>query len=532
MPYSAGVMQGHVDTMSTSPRTAPGSRWRAYAGAAGVCIGAAGLAWPLEPMLDTVSLALVFIVAVVLAAARFGRGPATLAAGLSVLLLNMLFVPPRLSLAVSEERFYFTFGVMLVVGLLVGQLTAGLRAQAQAAADRERRVRSLYDLSRELGTAIAPQQVFDAAARFAGSQLGATTALWVRNRLDVLEHVGGSVDEPLAARARLALQREVAAQPVVDDPAGQVLVLALRATMAVRGVLAIRRLSVRPWVQEERRLLDTCTSLLAGALERIHYIEVAQASAVEIADERLRNSLLSAISHDLRTPLASLVGLAESLQLTRPAPTTQQAEVAAAMAATARRMSALVGKLLDMARLEAGTERLDLQWQPIEEVVGAALAAMAVPLRQRPVSVDLPQDLPLVRFDAVLIERVLVNLLENAVKYSPDDSAIELAACVDGDSLVLSVRDHGPGVPAARRTAMFRKFERGTRESATPGVGLGLALCRAILEAHAGRIELADAPGGGTRVLVGLPLGTPPAMPGHEDPTEARADDRADQASA
>ncbi|MDP3611486.1 MAG: DUF4118 domain-containing protein, partial [Rubrivivax sp.] len=363
------------------------------------------------------SLVLVFMLAVVLSAARFGRGPALLAAGLSVLLLNLIFVPPRFSLAVADERFFFTFAVMLLVGLVVGQLTAGLKAQAMAARVREQRVRSLYDISRELGGALAPEQVAEAVQRFAQAQLKSQATLWVLERDDSLRVLGAAPTTEMTALAQATVKHAQEAGRGADNGAGlPVLLLPLRATMAVRGALAVQRSTHQDWSADERQLLGTCAALLAGALERIHYIDVAQATALEFEGERLRNALLSAISHDLRTPLASLVGLAESLRLTRPAPSAQQAEIADAMASSARRMSALANNLLDMARLQSGAVRLDLQWQPLEEGVGSALAATAQLLARHRVQVTLPDELPWVRLDAVLMERVLVNLLENAVK--------------------------------------------------------------------------------------------------------------------
>jgi two-component system sensor histidine kinase KdpD len=281
--------------------------------------------------------------------------------------------------------------------------------------------------------------------------------------------------------------------------------------MAMRGALALQRQpAAGPWRDEERALLHTCASLLAGALERIHYIDVAQATAVEIEGERLRNVLLAAVSHDLRTPLSALIGLAESVELTRPAPTDQQREIAAAIAGSARRMSAMVDNLLDMARLQSGRVQLNLQWQPLEEVVGTAVAAVPGLAPPRPLRIAIPADLPLLCIDAVLMERVLVNLLENAAKYSPADAAIEILAAAEPGWLRITVRDHGPGLPAGRAQDLFRMFERGQRESATPGVGLGLALCQAIVQAHGGTVHAEPADGGGARFVVCLPRGEPP----------------------
>lgn len=500
--------------------------WQAYAGAAAICAAAGLLTVPWAQQLEPTSSVLVFVLAVVLAAARFGRGPALLTAGVSVLLLNLFFVPPRYSLAVADERFFFTFGGLLLVGLLVGQLTAGLQAQARAAREREQRMRSLYEVSRELGRALTVAQVAEAMQRFTQVQFQSAATLWAFESDGSWRAHGEAATPALAAQA-LALVREAqAAKPEaapgmpVQAPQNAWL-LPLRATMATRGAWAIHRRAVGGWSNDQQRLLTTCATLLAGALERIHYIDVAQATVLEVEGERLRNTLLAALSHDLRTPLASLVGLAESLRLTRPPLTGQQAEMADAIAASARRMSTLANNLLDMARLQSGSVKLDLQWQPLEEVVGAALAAMSPRLGGHRVVVALPDDLPWVHIDAVLMERVLVNLLENAVKYTPAGSVVEIGGTALADAVVLHVQDSGPGLPARPAEELFKKFERGNREGATPGFGLGLALCRAIVQAHGGRIDAVSPPAGGTRFELRLPRGTPPATP----PLEALAEE-------
>jgi two-component system sensor histidine kinase KdpD len=294
-------------------------------------------------------------------------------------------------------------------------------------------------------------------------------------------------------------------------PGSEVLYIPLRAPTRPRGVLAVKARNRRLLrIPEQRQLLDTFAALIGIALERVHYVKVAQGALVQMESERLRNSLLAALSHDLRTPLTVLVGLAESLTLTKPELSPVQAEHAKAIQEEARRMSTLVSNLLDMARIESGEVKLNLQWQPIEEVVGAALNASRGMLKGHRVEAHVPRDLPLVRFDAVLIDRVLVNLLENASKYTPPGSRISLSAEVDGDDLRVSVSDDGPGLPAGHEEAVFEKFTRGVRESATPGVGLGLAICRAIVEAHHGKITAINRPGGGAEFTFTLRLGTPP----------------------
>jgi two-component system sensor histidine kinase KdpD len=228
--------------------------------------------------------------------------------------------------------------------------------------------------------------------------------------------------------------------------------------------------------------------------------------------ERLRNALLAAISHDVRTPLTALIGLAESLRQAQLAPA--QAETAEHIAQQARSLAHLVNNLLDMARLQSGSVKLRLDWQSLEEVVGSALRSAATQLAGLRVQVRLPPDLPLVEFDAVLVERVLVNLLENAAKYGAPP--IEVGARVEPQALVVTVRDHGPGLPAGvqgREDVLFEKFTRGEPESSTPGVGLGLAICKAVVDAHRGSIRAANAPGGGAEFSFRLPRRPPPAAP-------------------
>jgi len=301
-------------------------------------------------------------------------------------------------------------------------------------------------------------------------------------------------------------------------PGSPVLYLPLKAPMRLRGVLAIEpKDPARLLGPEQRRLLDTCASLLAISLERIHYVDVAQSTTVQMESERLRNSLLSAISHDLRTPLASLVGMAESLTMTQPAPSGEQLQMVKGISQAAQRMNSLVNNLLDMARLESGQVQLNLQWQPLEEVVGSALKAMQGALGARSVHVLLEPNLPLLHFDSVLIERVLCNLLENAVKYTPQGSPIEIGAVALDESVRITVDDDGPGLPKGREEVIFQKFERGRKESATPGVGLGLAICRAIVEAHGGRISAQTRPQGGARFVFDLPRGVPPSLDDIED---------------
>ena len=259
------------------------------------------------------------------------------------------------------------------------------------------------------------------------------------------------------------------------------------------------------------------------ALERVHYIEVARDATVQMESERLRNSLLATLSHDLRTPLAALVGTAEMLAASQPRLSAQQLEWASSLSEKARRMADMVTNLLDMARIQSGEVRLRLEWQSMEEIIGGAVKQAQGALGSRPVRVRIEPEVPLVECDAVLIERVLSNLLENAGKYTPADSPVEIGVRIADDQLRVSVRDHGPGVAPGQEELIFEKFTRGHAESATPGVGLGLAICRAIVEAHHGRIEVSATPPHGATFTFSLPLGTPPAIDRSDDRPAATA---------
>ena len=484
---------------------------------------------PLAPLLSNANIVMVFLLAVVGVAVRFGRGPAVLASLLTVLMFDFFYVPPRFSFSVSDAQYLLTFAVMLVVALVIGQLTAGLKFQARVSRLREERVRAMYAMSRDLSGALMPEQIAEIGARFMKSEFGAPAALIVADLEDRLHGPVQSEGQPEGLDVGVAQwafdHDEAAGHGTNTLAAAPVLYVPLKAPMRMRGVLAIGTDNAgRLAGPEQRRLLDTCASLLAISLERIHYVEIAQTVTVQMESERLRNSLLAAISHDLRTPLSALVGMAESLAMMKLAPRSTELETAHRIKDAAMRMNSMVSNMLDMARLQSGPVQLNRQWQPLEEVIGTALKAMSSVLEQRPVKVALPDDLPLVDIDAVLFERVLCNLLENAAKYTAPGGPIAIGAQASGDQVVITVDDVGPGLPKGKEAAIFDMFERGRKESSTPGVGLGLAICRAIVEAHGGRIRGETKSQGGARFTIELPRGTPPSLEGLERLDNMEAD--------
>jgi two-component system sensor histidine kinase KdpD len=495
-----------------------------YVWAAISCVVVTLISVPLAEHFENSNIVAIFILAVVLVGVRLGRGPAALAAVLNVCAFDFFFVPPRLSFAVSDVQYLLTFFIMLAVGLITGQLTAGLRFQARVASHREERAGSLYEFARDLSGAVQVEQVVKISDESIQRTFRASAALLLPDAGGRLLATGPATSTGLTVEigtAQWAFDRGQPAGFGTDTlPGSEVLYIPLRAPTKARGVLAVKAHNRRMLrIPEQRQLLDTFAALIAIALERVHYVGVAQDALLRMESERLRNSLLAALSHDLRTPLTVLVGLAESLALTAPKLSGAQMETAQAIQDEAHRMSTLVSNLLDMARIESGEVKLNLQWQPLEEVVGAALEAARGMMQRHSVVVQLPRDLPLVKFDAVLIERVLVNLFENVSKYTPPGCTVTLSAQVIGDQLSVSVADNGPGLPAGREEAVFQKFTRGERESSTPGVGLGLAICRAIIESHQGKITGSARPGGGAIFTFTLPLGHPP--PALEPETQA-----------
>ena len=537
---------GHADSARRLARAVPRltsddsvSAWHGslsrYAWSVGCSVAVTLLTLPLLRFFDLANIVMLFLLGTVLVALKFGRGPSALAAVLNVAAFDYFFVAPRFSFAVSDVQYLLTFAVMLVVGLLTGQLTAGLRFQARISSSRERRAQSLFELTRDLSAALLGTQVAELGEAAVQRNFGGQAVVLVTDANDQLAMPPHLAVNPPAgfdgSVADWAFRNEQAAGLATSTLSAQAWhYVPLKAPMRVRGVLALTPAQPR-WllIPEQLQQLDTLARQIAIALERVHYVEIAQQAVVEIESERLRNTLLAAISHDVRTPLTALIGLAESLQRSLRSPPSAgqngapgsaqadaQADCAAAITQQARQLGTLVTNLLDMARLQNDGVKLRSDWQSVQEVVGSAIRAAQHALGTARVTTDVPADLPLVEFDAVLMERVLVNLLENAAKYGA--APIVVSAQATPDTLVLSVRDHGPGLPAAlkgREAELFDKFTRGEPESATPGVGLGLAICKAVVDAHRGKIaahNTLDGTGGGAEFQVILPRRAPPVL--------------------
>ena len=528
-------------------RTHARSPARAYAYALAICAGVTALAGQLRGHIDLTNLVMLYLLGVIFAAAKLGRGPGVLLSFASVAAFDFFFVPPTLSLTVSDTQYLLTFAGMLLTALVISHLTSSLRREADAAQQRERRTRAMYAMARDLAAAVTVEQIVAIGRRHVSDVLGARAAILLPDAEGrVRQAEGGEGDEADQADGGRDGNAQTALDPQSVDadvgqwvydrqqraglgtgtlPAAAALYLPLKAPMRTRGVLAVLARDEREFqTPAQQQLLDAFAAQIALALERVHYADVARDALVGIESERLRNALLSAISHDLRTPLTTIVGFA-SVLAQRGAGAPQSGELADAIHDEALRMTGIVTNLLDMARLQSGSVKLNRQWTPLEETVGAALAACRRVLARHPVRVTLAPGLPLLNVDAVLMERLFANLLENAAKYAPPDTPLVIGATQIDDAgrafVRVSIDDSGPGLPAGLAARVFDKFTRGAKESAQPGIGLGLAICRAIVEAHGGTIgaanRMADSLAGGriegASFWFTLPVDTPPPLP-------------------
>ncbi len=498
------------------------SQWSAYGMALLIVALCTGLAYLLFNDLDLSNLVMLYLLGVTLVAFRYGRGPSVLATILSVAAVDFFFVPPYMTFEVADVQYIITFLVMLVVALLISTLTVQIRTQADAARERERRTAALYALTRAMASQRGLLNLVQVALHHISDVFASKTAILLPNTQGDLAAQPGStlpavMQEGELTAARWVFEHKQMAGLNTDTLAGvSATYLPLVAARGVLGVLAVQPSDTQHLLDpEQMHLLETFAHQTSVAIERAYLVEEAQAATIQMETERLRNSLLSSVSHDLRTPLASITGAASILL--DPAvqlPPDAQRDLAATIAEESERLNRLLSNLLEMTRLEAGAVQVHKEWQPLEEVIGAALNRLDTRLRSRAVTVQLPADLPLVPLDGVLIEQVLINLLENALKYTPPATPIEISARQEAVHIVVCVADHGPGLTAEAIAHIFEKFYRARPQDATGGSGLGLAIARGMIEAHGGQIWAENrSDGTGALFSFTLPLeGEPPML--------------------
>jgi len=464
------------------------------------------------PDFDAANLVMIYLLGVVIVALFYGRWPSVLATVINVVSFDLFFIAPRGTLAVSDVQYVLTFAVMLAVGLLIGNLTAGGRYQARIARYREQRTRHLYEMSKALAVGRTPQDIAHTSQQFIHSTFHARSLILSPDRegaLRPLTPVSGMTpwDEAIA---RWSFDKGQPAGAGTDTlPGVPYLILPLQH----QGVAIVEPSNLRQlMIPEQQRLLETFTLLVANALERLALTASEEQARLASERESIRNSLLAALSHDLRTPLTVLFGQSEILTLDLAAEGSRHAPQASEIRQHVLNTTRLVNNLLDMARIQSGGFNLKKEWLTLEEVIGSALKTLEPGLGGRHIALDMPDPLALIHVDGPLFERVLINLLENAGKYAGRKAQIGIHASVTPEQLQLEVWDTGPGIPAGQEQAIFDKFARGNKESAIPGVGLGLAICQAIVEVHGGTITAHNRPEGGARFCVTLPRDTPPEL--------------------
>jgi two-component system, OmpR family, sensor histidine kinase KdpD len=465
---------------------------------------------------------MIYLLGIMLVSSRLAFGASLFAAFLSVAAFDFFFVPPYLTFAVADLRHATTFIVMFVVAVVISGLTQRIRNQALSAQERELRTAALYALSRELAAAQGLEKVVLAAARQlesafnCGVSVSMPDANAVLSRIYASPTVGASSEREASICQWVWANQREAGLGTTTLPGGAALYLPLVGSTGIVGVLGLTPATPETLSQHtQRRQVDAFASQTALAMERAKLAQEAATARSEMEAEQLRNSLLSSVSHDLRTPLAVITGATSTLlQGERTIDDATRRDLLNTVLEEAERLNRLIRNLLDMTRLESGTLRVHKEWLSLEEMVGSALSHLDARLGAREVRVELPKALPLVPGDAVLLEQVLINLLENAAKYS--NEAIEIRAEALPGEVLVEVNDRGAGIPAGEEERIFDKFHRSARAGAREGVGLGLTICRAIATAHGGKVWANNRPDGGasfrfTLPLVGPPLAEPPA---------------------
>lgn len=497
----------------------PHHPWRRYALALGLVAATTILSSLIAPYISPTNLIMFYLLAVVVAAVYLGRGPAVVTSLLGVLAFDFFFVPPHLTFAVSDTEYLLTFLGLFIVGVVISQLTARFREQTDAAQRREREANTLYALSRDLAIAPDLDAIMEAIIANVSETFGRDVVVLLPSQAagNILEPYatspGFQLDESEQAVAAWAFQhRQPAGRGTDTLPAVAARYTPLQTARGVIGVMGIApRDTTRYMTPEQRRLLEAFASLAAVAIERAQLEEAARTSQVLEATEKLQTALLNSISHDLRTPLVSITGTLTSLQEDGAQLDDHAKQNLIENARQeADRLNRLVGNLLDMTRVESGAMQIHREPAEVEDVIGSALEQLKARLDERPVHIEIPKDLPLVPLDFGLMTQVLVNLIDNATKYSPSDSPIEIKASKTSNAVEIEVADRGIGIPPADLKRVFDKFYRVQRPESVSGTGMGLAICKGIVEAHGGQIEAENRDGGGTIIRLTLPRLTLP----------------------
>ncbi len=495
--------------------TPPAVRWDRYTYAGAITLLCTALAFLMYPHFELSNLVMIYLLGVTVAGLRLGRGPSAVTAVLNVAAFDFFFVPPRYSFAVSDVQYLVTFAAMLTIALVIASLTASVRQQTRVAGARERRTALLYAMSRELAVTRGISAMAHVAVRHIAEVFQCQAVVLLPDAHARLQYPHEAALESSFRRADLAVAQWVADHArragLGSDtlPAAPGLYVPLGDERRTVGVLAVLPQNPRRvLLPEQSHLLETFAGQIALAIERARLAEMAEQSSVAAERETLRNTLLASISHDLRTPLAVMAGAGSALaQHGATLDEAQRLALARSIETKAREMSELVSNVLDLVRFESGQVALRRDWQTLDDLVGSALSSSRERLAPRTVAVQVSPDLPPVWVDATLIVQVLINLFDNIAKYTPPQTRVTVSALIaaEADRVQVVVDDDGPGFPPGDPARLFAKFQRGAEEGTVAGVGLGLAICEAIVHAHGGEIRAQRRDGGGARLTFTLP---------------------------
>ncbi len=516
----SGAIHVHVVSISEVPLK-PGARlfeprraipWFDYLASLALVAATTLLSTLAMPFLSPINLVMLYLLAVVLAAARLGLRPAILTAALGVLAFDFFFIPPRFTLKVEDTEYVLTFFGLFIVGVVISSLVAKARDRAEVLRERELQTESLYYLSRDLAAAVDRESIMAAVLKNISETLQAQLAVLVpqAEQMEILAISKGLVlDVKELAVADWAFRnRREAGIGTETLGSAELLYLPLITSACFLGVLGIKLEKLADYHSpHNRRLLDAFATQISLAMERVQLAEQAEQTQILQARETLERALLNSISHDLRTPLVSIIGALSSLRDENiQIDDRRRRDLLTGAWDEAERLNRFVGNLLDMTRLEAGEMGLRKEPCDVQDLIGCALAVLEPKLAGREVGVKLAEGLPLVSMDMVLMSQVLVNLLDNALKYSPPGSSLEITAHTHGRQLFIEVLDRGPGIPEHDLQRIFDKFYRLPVPEGVSGTGLGLSICKGIVEAHDGKIRAGRRSGGGLRIVIQLPL--------------------------
>jgi len=482
------------------------SEWPQYLKAAGVIALVTLLNLLLADWVHSRTIGLIYLMAVVALATRLGQGPVYLAATLSALLWNFLFLPPLYTLYIRSLENAMMFGTYFVVALAMGHLISRVRARERMDRRREERATAMYLLTLKLADASTWEEIERIAVANV-EQVFKTGASLLRP--DASGHLRTTLSEKDHSIAQWAFQHDQPTGRFTDTlPMADAMYLPLRTDGDVLGVLRIKWQQSSPPTLDQQTLLEGFQRHIALVLDRQRLRDTETQARLLAESERFANSLLSSISHELRTPLAAITSAASGLA--GQAPDVQQALIMEIRQASDR-LNRVVGNLLDMTRLESGHVMPRLDWCDVSDLVHIALQRVEKELAGRPVSVTVPQGLPLVRMDMVLMEQALTNLLLNAAVHTPAGTLVQVIAAVQDRDLSITVADRGPGLAPEVLPRVFEKFYRAPGSSAG-GTGLGLPIVKGFVEAQGGRVQVANRAGGGAAFTLTLPLQEAPKV--------------------